>query len=146
MVGLPNPLLKSVPLLVLVLLAACGALSERQALEGEIYSQLGVSRSYSYIVLAEPGDEYVTKTAVGGEHINIQELWAFRGQEYLVYLDEYDRGVGLSISGENVKIAERTENGKDVFDIIVDVEDAIITISQHAYPDGNYTLVILRKN
>jgi hypothetical protein len=129
---------------VTFLTAACGVLDGLERPRGEVYSQAGLSRSYSYLVLENPGDEVVIDTYVGGEHINVQKIWAFRGQGYQVSLAAADEGVSLSVQCEDESVVEKEGADLPLFNIAIEGEDALIETSQYAHPVGDYRLVIRR--
>ncbi len=115
---------------------------------GEVYSQSGLSRSYVYIVLPEAGDRYSVETAVGGEHMNVQRLWVFRDQEYVIGTSGADDSVQLSVGSEDPGVIVTANDDVGTYQVKTDLNDgpldAMVDISQVAQGFGEYELFIER--
>jgi hypothetical protein len=84
--------------------------------------------------------------AVGGEQINIQKIWAFKGQQYQIVILPIEGNATLDVSGDGLTIKQqqttKTERG---FTVTVLNEDAMIEVSQTARPmSANYKILITR--
>lgn len=127
---------------LLLLLSACVNTDTAR-----IFHQEGLSRSFSYLTFVEVGQHYEFTTEVGGEHMNVQKIWAFKGQQYQITLTPVENTAVLYVSGNGLNISEqRVENAKQFIVEVLD-EDTIIEMTQTAHPDSAiYKILTIRLN
>jgi hypothetical protein len=137
---------KLIILSLLLILTACTQNESDRSNSPEILHQQALSRDYHYLVFNHIAQPYELTIAVGGEQINIQKIWAFKGQQYQIVILPIEGNATLDVSGDGLTIKQqqttKTERG---FTVTVLNEDAMIEVSQTARPmSANYKILITR--
>lgn len=136
---------KQLAFLLLLLLSACTQKESNPPNSAELFHQQGMSRDYHYLLFSEVAKPYNLVAAVGGEQMNIQKIWAFKGQHYEISVIPIEEKADLYVSGDGLAIQQQTIPTGSRFSVKVLEDDAIIEVSQTAHPEAaNYKLLIMR--
>jgi outer membrane lipoprotein-sorting protein len=132
-------------LLLLLLLSACTQKDLNQSNATELFHQQVMSKDYHYLLFNDINKPYHLVAAVGGEQMNIQKIWAFKGQKYQISVIPIKEKATLYVNGEGLAIQQETATTVNQFSVEVLADDAIIEVSQTAHPEpANYKLSIIR--
>lgn len=133
--------MKKIPLVLLFLfLSACIKTDATR-----VFHQEGLSRSFSYLTFVESGQRYTFTTEVGGEHMNVQKIWAFKDQQYQITLTPVENKADFYVSGEGLNVREKSVEDATQFDVEVLAEDAIIELTQTAHPDSAVYKILINR-
>ena len=107
-----------------------------------LHQRKDVSRDWTYLDFSRTNRPFVTRSAVGGEHMTFYRVIGFQNDRFIITLTPLTGDLFFSAAGEGVHVESLSGGAHRKKTVAVLAEEAVFSVELSAHPYGEYQLEI----